>query len=467
MMSSADVIVVGGGPAGISAAAEVAKNKLSVFLIDENTSLGGKVFRPEEAGAESDNSDPLAARLRKRLFQSFESVADGIRVCLGSEVWNIQGDKSVYVYSALDQKTPQKVFYGKRLIIAPGAIERAVPFEGWTTPGVFTVGGLNALVKKQVVPGVRILIAGSGPLPLVLINNLLQAKAKIVGIVVPTSIKTIIQNTIPILSCAGRHRIRQGVEALWRIRKNQIPVFNAHVIKNVSGSHNDFKATLVQIGPDWKPKGGTGKEVSADAIAVGYGLVPSVELSQLAGCEHRYDEILGYWRAVRSTSLETTVPGIFVAGDGVQVKGYEAAVNEGKMAALEVAQQLGKIDRKDAYQRIGVLEKKLSKMEVFGKILDSLSTPKPGVLELVPDHTIICRCEEVTLGEIRKGVSDGAASINDIKRRTRLGMGHCQGKFCGQVINELLSMLKKETRPRESFTPRIPVRPVPFKVLAG
>ena len=165
--------------------------------------------------------------------------------------------------------------------------------------------------------------------------------------------------------------------------------------------------------------------------------------------------------------METTVPGIFVAGDGSQVKGYEAAVNEGKLAGVEAAHQLGQVAQKDANQWIGSLEKKLKKMAAFGKILDRLSTPEPGLLEIVPDTTTVCRCEEVTLGEIKKAVGDGAASINDIKRRTRLGMGHCQGRFCGQVINELLSLLNKETRTRESFTPRIPVRPVPFKVLAG
>jgi len=465
-MNSADVIVVGGGPAGISAAAEAAKKNLSVVLIDENTSLGGKVFRPEEAESQGDSENPFEAKLRNSLFQSFETVADKIRVCLGSEVWNIEGSKTVYVYSDHDRETAQKVFQGKKLIIAPGAIERALPFEGWTTPGVFTVGGLNALVKKKVVPGNRILIGGSGPLPLVLIKNLIQAKVKISAIVVPTTIQTILQNAIPMLSYAGRHRIKQGLEAIWRIRTNHIPVFNAHVIKNVSGRHNDFKATLAQIGPDWKPMAGTEKEVSADAIAVGYGLVPAVELTQLAGCEHRYDETLGYWRVVRNTRLEATVPGIFVAGDGVQIKGYEAAVNEGKLAAIEAAHQLGKIDQKDANQWIESLEKKLKKMEVFGKILDGLSKPKPGVLELIPDQTIICRCEEATLADIRKAVDDGAASINDIKRRTRLGMGHCQGRFCGQVINVLLTMFSKETRPRESFTPRMPARPVPFKVFA-
>jgi thioredoxin reductase/bacterioferritin-associated ferredoxin len=466
MMKSADVVVVGGGPAGISAATEAAQRKQSVVLIDENTSLGGKVFRSEETGPKSNPADPFEAKLRKHLFQAFENVADRIKVCLGSEVWHIEGSKTVYVYSAHDRKTPQKVFQGKKLIIAPGAIERAVPFEGWTTPGVFTVGGLNTLVKKGVVPGNRILIAGSGPLPLVLIKNLVEAKVKISAMVIPTSIKMMAQNAIPILFCAGRHRIKQGLEAILRVKTNHIPIFSPHIIKQVTGRSNAFKATLARIGPDWKPMGGTEKEVSADAIAVGYGLVPSVELTQLAGCEHRYDETRGYWRAVRSIRLETTIPGIFVAGDGVQVKGYEAAVNEGKLVGIEAACQLGKVKQNDADRWIGALVKKLKKMEAFGKILDRLSTPEPGVLERVPDQTIICRCEEVTLGEIRKAVGDGAAGINDIKRRTRLGMGHCQGRFCGQVINDLLSMLREEKRPMESFTPRIPVRPVPLKVLA-
>ena len=466
MMKSADVVVVGGGPAGISAATEAAQRKLSVVLIDENTSLGGKVFRPEETEPEINPADPFEAKLRNRLFQEFENVADRINLCLGSEVWNIESSKTVYVYSAHDREIPQKVFHGKKLIIAPGAIERAVPFEGWTTPGVFTVGGLNALVKRRVVPGSRILIAGSGPLPLVLIKNLVQAKVNISAMVIPTSIKTMVQNVIPILSYAGRHRIKQGLAAVLRVKTNHIPVFNSHIIQKVTGRHKAFNVTISQIGPDWKPMAGREREISADAIAVGYGLMPSIELTQTAGCEHRYDETLGYWRVVRNNRLETTVPGIFVAGDGVQVKGYEAAVNEGKLAGIEAAYQLGKVDQKDANRWLGSLEKKLKKMEAFGKILDRVSTPKPGVLERVPDHTIICRCEEVTLGEIRKAVKDGAAGINDIKRRTRLGMGHCQGRFCGQVINDLLGMLREEKRPMESFTPRIPVRPVPFKVLA-
>jgi thioredoxin reductase/bacterioferritin-associated ferredoxin len=466
-MNSADLIIIGGGPAGISAATEAARRQLSVVLIDENMSLGGKVFRQEEVGLGKASADPFEAGLRKGLFDSFESVRDRIQVLLGAEVWNIEGDRKVHVYSAQDQEVHPQVFRGQKVIIASGAIERVVPFEGWTAPGVFTIGGLNALAKKGVVPGKQVLIAGSGPLPLVLIKNLVQAKANIRAVVVPISLRTMIRNTLPVLRNAGWHRVKQAMDAAWRVRTNHIPVINAHVLKQVRGGHNDFTAVISRIGPDWRPITGSEEEIRADVIAVGYGLMPSVELTRLAGCEHTFDHSRGYWRVVRGDGLETSIPGIFVAGDGVQVKGYEAAIAEGQLAAIEAARQLGKTTQHDADRCMVPITKRLKRMEAFGWILDRLSVPEPGILANVPDQTLICRCEEVTLGDIRKAVDDGAASINDVKRRTRLGMGHCQGRFCGQVINDLLGILRSEKAPVESFTPRIPVRPVPFKVLAG
>jgi len=286
-------------------------------------------------------------------------------------------------------------------------------------------------------------------------------------VVVPLSPRTMIRNALPILRNAGWHKVKQAMEAAWRVRTNHIPVINGRVLKQVKGCHRDFTAVTSQIGPDWRPIAGSEEEIGADVIAVGYGLMPSVELTRLAGCEHTFDGSRGYWRVVRGDRLETSKPGIFVAGDGVQVKGYEAAIAEGQLAGIEVAHQLGKFTRQDADRRMAPIAKRLKRMEAFGWILDRLSVPEPGILDGVPDQTLICRCEEVALGDIRKAVDDGAASINDVKRRTRLGMGHCQGRFCGQVINDLLGILRQEKGPVESFTPRIPVRPVPFKVLAG
>ena len=202
-----------------------------------------------------------------------------------------------------------------------------------------------------------------------------------------------------------------------------------------------------------------------DTVAVSYGLAPSVELTRLCGCRHDYDDRLGYWRVMRSPRMETTIPGVFVAGDGSQIRGYEAAINEGRAAGIAACTQLGKLSFDQADQLIGPLQSKLKRAGQFGEAVDGISTPRPGILDSIPDDTIICRCEDVTLGDIRAAVCYGAKGINDIKRRTRLGMGHCQGRFCGQTINELLWKLSAEDLPREVFTPRIPAKPVPFGVL--
>jgi bacterioferritin-associated ferredoxin len=168
---------------------------------------------------------------------------------------------------------------------------------------------------------------------------------------------------------------------------------------------------------------------------------------------------------LRSPHMETTIPGVFVAGDGSQIRGYEAAIDEGRAAGIAACAQLGKLSSGEAHRLIQPLHRKLRRVRRFGEALDAISAPRPGILDSMPDDTIICRCEEVKLLDIRKAVALGAGSINDIKRRTRLGMGHCQGHFCGQMINELLWKIGGEKKKREIFTPRIPVKPVPFGAL--
>jgi len=165
--------------------------------------------------------------------------------------------------------------------------------------------------------------------------------------------------------------------------------------------------------------------------------------------------------------METTVPGVFVAGDGVTIKGYLAAIQEGKIAGLEASAQLGYLSRGEANRLIRSSQKELSRLRRFSREMNKISTPRPGVLEVITDDTIICRCEEVTMGDIRAAVADGATDVNHVKRKTRSGMGYCQGRFCGQVMNELLWKLTKNPLKRESFTTRIPVKPIPLEVLSG
>ena len=164
--------------------------------------------------------------------------------------------------------------------------------------------------------------------------------------------------------------------------------------------------------------------------------------------------------------METSNPGIFAAGDCRIVKGYSAAIEEGKIAAVEACSQLGYTSRKTADSALRASLKKLKRFKEFARAMEILSRPGPGLLDIISDDTVVCRCEEVTMKDIRSAVAEGAGDVNDIKRRTRLGMGHCQGRFCGQVINELIWRLAGMPRKREVFTPRVPIKPVPFGVLA-
>jgi len=466
-MKEVEIVIIGGGPAGMAAAIEAAGKGASVALIDENRSLGGKVLKPQEGGLKIDHTDNIEARIGRQLLNEFERVGNKISVYPRTEVWGIDENKIVELYSGNASGEQNGRVRAQRLIIATGALERIVPFPGWTLPGVFTVGGLNSLIKKRVIPGQRFLIAGSGLLQLVLARNLIRAGATISALVEAASMREIIGNALQLLSGAGLQRLKQGFDYLRTIRSRNIPVFNSHAVTRAAWDRDAYKIAITRIGANWRPIPGTEKEIVADTLAVGYGLMPSNELSRLCGCRHEYDDRLGYWRVERSGRMETSVPGVFVAGDGIQIKGYPAAIDEGRIAAMEACAQLGKISKDRAEQFILPLEKKLKRAIRFGKAIDTISSPKPGIFNIITDDTTICRCEEVTFKDIQEAVNNGAGDINDVKRRTRTGMGHCQGRLCGQVLNELLWKLTGSNAKREYFTPRIPAKPVPFGALAA
>jgi thioredoxin reductase len=461
----AELVVIGAGPAGIAAAIEAARRNVSVVVIDETRGLGGKVLKNEEGGLKIRHTDAIEADIGRRLQTEFQGVADKATLYLNTEVWNIDDQKTVETYSPDDPAGQVKRIQARKLIIAAGAVERAIPFPGWTLPGVFTVGGLNALVKKGVLPGKNFLVAGSGPLLLVLAKNLIDAGAGISAIVEATSLRDIASKAHHILLGAGMPRLRQGINYLRAIRAHDIPVYRSHIVCQAMGNQEVSAATISRVDSDWKPIEGTQKTFPVDTLAVGYSLIPSVELSRICGCRHSFDECLGYWRVDRNESMETSIHGVFAAGDGVQIKGYQAAIDEGRIAGMAACAQLGKLSFDQADQLIRPLRSKLKRASQFGKALDAISAPRPGIFDSIPDDTIMCRCEEVRLADLRRAISNGAADINDIKRRTRLGMGHCQGRFCGQIINELLWKLSGEALPREVFTPRIPAKPVPFGAL--
>jgi len=466
-MREFELIIIGGGPAGITAATEAARMGACVALIDENQHLGGKVFGPTGNTIPDSTSDKIEHNLRRQILKDLDRVGDKIAVYLNTEVWDIVDQRMALLYAKEGSAGHLKHIKGKKLIISVGAFEKAIPFPGWTLPGVFSVGGLNALIKKGILPGERFLIAGSGPLQLVLADHLIHAGAKISAIVNAASLRDIAARAFQLITSIDAFRLRSGVEYLWHIKRQKVPIYSSYIISKVYGSNEVEKAEIVRVDGLWNPIRGTEQEISVDTLAYGFGLIPCTDLTRLCGCKHFFDERLGYWRVELNEKMETTVPGIFAAGDGLTIKGYSAAIEEGRVAAIEACNQLERVDRREADRLLRPSLRKLKRFKRIGQIMDTISSPRPGIFNILTDDAIVCRCEEVSVQDVVSAVADGAGDVNDIKRRTRLGMGHCQGRFCGQVINELIWKLTGIRKQREIFTPRTPAKPVPFACLAG
>ena len=190
-MKKVDLVIIGGGPAGITAATEAARMGTAVALIEENQNLGGKVFAPTGNAVKGSAADEIEKSIGSRIMKDFDEVRDNISVFLSTEVWGFDDQKTAFLYSREDTDKAVKRIRGDKLILSVGAFEKAIPFPGWTLPGVFSVGGLNTLVKKGIVPGKRFLLAGTGPLQLVLANHLIHAGARLGAIVNAVSLKDI------------------------------------------------------------------------------------------------------------------------------------------------------------------------------------------------------------------------------------------------------------------------------------
>ena len=167
-------------------------------------------------------------------------------------------------------------------------------------------------------------------------------------------------------------------------------------------------------------------------------MIPNTDLARLCGCQHDYDSRLGAWVTRCKETMETTVPGIFVAGDGRQIAGFGAAIEQGKLAGIYAAHNLGVMDTERAEEGAKPVRRRLKHKIRFQTGVSKLYAVRSGIYDLADEETCICRCEEKTLGDIRRAIEEGALHPNDIKRRTRAGMGFCQGRICSPIIQGLI-----------------------------
>jgi thioredoxin reductase/bacterioferritin-associated ferredoxin len=465
-LKASDFVIIGGGPGGVAAAIKAARAGVNVTLLDENERPGGQCFRQFEKGFTVTDSDVLGMDFKEgqKLLQQFSSMQDKIQYLNNTLVWGIFEDRTL----ALARNGASSSLGFKHLLVATGAYDRPVPFPGWTLPGVFTAGGAQKLVKSErVLPGENILLAGTGPLQLVLADQILKAGGKIAAILEAGNISG---NWLQGLKgiWGNWDFLAEGIRYLRSIQKAHVPLLRSHIILEAHGDRQVEEAIIAKVDKNWRPRPNTARSVKVDAICLGYGLVSSTELTMLAECEHKYDLRAGGTVPLRTANMETSVPGIYAVGDGAGVAGRKAAIEEGCIAGISVARALGNISRASASEQIKPYRKRLDKINRFRKILDDISLPRKGLYELATDETIICRCEEVTLKQLKAALADDTIQLKDFKRMTRLGMGSCEGRMCGPAVIEMLR--QRLNGPAEDvgcLRPRPSIKPVALGVLAA
>jgi NADPH-dependent 2,4-dienoyl-CoA reductase/sulfur reductase-like enzyme len=461
-MRTAECVVVGGGPAGLAAARTAARFGVRVMLVDENPELGGQYYRQMPGTFRSSGTSGLGKETLegRRLIEEIRTL--GVELRLDSVVWGIFDQRTVAVVTG--EETERVA--AQTLVLAPGAYDRPVPFPGWTLPGVLTAGGAQNLMKGyRVLPGRRVLIAGSGPLLLVVAHYLLHGGAQVVAICEASPMRHLWQYAHRLLPHLDF--VQQGYRYRQEIRSADVPFLTGHVIRRALGTTEVTGAAVSPCDAQWAPAAGIERGFDVDAVIVGYGFVSSLELSRLAGCDHVYEPRLGSWVPVRTREMESTVPGVFVVGDGAGVAGSAVALAEGHAAGLAVANRLGRLADRDYSREAARARGRLRHLAGFRRVMDELYCFGPGLYTLAEDLTTLCRCEEITVSEALEAVRDGAAHVNEVKAWTRIGMGRCQGRMCGPALGHLVAQTTgRPVTDAGVFTARPPAKPVPLAALA-
>ena len=467
-----DVAVLGAGPAGTGAAIAAAAAGRSVLLIDEAPAAGGQIYRkvPDSllpAGHDARDTDPdrrTGDALRRELDES------RVRTAFGWRVWSVIRSERGFRLDAIGPGDAHAV-QATVLLVATGAIERVLPFPGWTTPGVFGLAAATTMLKsRRISPGERVVVAGAGPLLAAVAAGVVKAGAEVAAVVDVNGPASWLA-AAPALALRPR-LAAQGAGWVLRLLRARVPFhFRATAVRALG----DRRLEAVEIAP---VDGGARSRphtapitIDCDALCIGHGLAPATELSRLLRAECVFDRARGGWRPDVDGFGRTSVAGLYVAGDGAGILGGQAALIAGRTVGAAIAA--------DLRGTVPVVRASWTgwRARRFGAAMTALTATRSDVAAAMPAETIVCRCEDVTRGEIDAGYDAGARELNQLKHFTRCGMGPCQGRSCDEAAAELLALrlvadgvvpdVDAGRRRVGQWTGRTPLRPVPLSALVG
>lgn len=327
-MKRYDLIVVGAGPAGLSAAIEAAGHGMHTLLVDENSRPGGQLFKQIHKffGSKEHKAKERGFRIGSELLSQAEAA--GVEVLLNAAVIGIYAEKEILI-----RRDEQVIHYKADYILAAtGASEKLIPFDGWTLPGVIGAGAAQTMMNlHHIKPGSRILMVGTGNVGLVVSYQLLQAGCKVVALI----------DALPRVGGYGVHASK--------LARCGIPFYLSHTILRAEGSSCVTGVEIAEIGPDWNFIPGTEKHFDADTICLAVGLSPLSQLLQQAGCEMQLAN--GAYVPVCSETGETSIPGLYAAGDVTGIEEASSAMIKGRISGNHISCTAGFCDEDAAAKR--------------------------------------------------------------------------------------------------------------------
>ncbi len=490
-MESRPLVVVGAGIAGTAAAIEAARAGVQVTLVDENpvgfSTMGMDVplFYGQRVDGALSNRAVMLERVIAANKDMAAAAAAGVDVRIGTCVWGAfrNSDSSRALdgpqLGLADDRQSWAIKYD-RLIVAAGARDLGMPFNGWDLAG--TMGANGAYSLMSVYEGLtsrRMVILGAGDLGLNTARMALMSGVKVAAVV-------------DVAPSAG------GDKALvTELRRLGVKFYTSHTVLEATGSDGQIESVLlIEVNRDCEPLALSEKEVAADTVCLAIGLVPNIELLSLLGCELTFKSELGGYVPDHDEWMRTSVDNVFVAGDAAgfhdgMIRQPEIARDQGRLAGIAAAESLGAIGNAEARARADDIHAEASSDDILAGRPTEVHTGWKGWLRSLVDasgqYAFVCRCEEVTCEELiglqpprylnwtseqmsRRSLlthaKDGPLNPNHVKRLTRVGTGHCQGRLCREQVSLLVAdETGTDIADMPMMTYRPPVRPLPLKVM--
>ena len=428
----------------------LARAGLRPIVVDEAERPGGQIYRQPPAGGANESPAIYGFEAKKAaaIHRVLGDAGGTIDYRARTLVWNVFGQRLDLLAAKGHSELPFD-----RLVLATGAMDRVLPFAGWTLPGVFSLGGAQIALKAQgVAIGRRVALVGAGPLLPLVAHQYAKAGVNVVAALDATPFAAKLAQLAGLL--ASTDTLAKG---LWYTTRNRLRGLDVRYgIGSLRVEGSDRVEALA-----WREPSGEERRVACDAVGASFGLRPETQLADLAGCRFVFDADARQWLPERSGEGRSSVAGVYLAGDGARIGGADVADLQGRRTALAVLEDLGRtVDRHE----VARLDRALGRQARFRRAIDAAYPFPAHLVDTIGDGEFVCRCEGVTVGALREAVRDrGAREVNRVKALTRIGMGRCQGRVCGEAAAELIARAcGEDIESVGRLRSQAPVKPIPI-----